>query len=146
MKTELKWKWQLRDACAKGVAPGLRRTGEVARVSALACVWLLALVTRVQGDTPFCNFYATPCPDMKDRPACEACGCPPGSGGPTSNPSVWSGTIGNGTAGQPGPTTSCATCGLAKWWVSEPQTNLRFEDEPIGYQPSRGQRMSFHLL
>jgi RHS repeat-associated protein len=31
------------------------------------------------------------------------------------------------------------------WWVSEPFINLRLEDEPLGYQPSHGPRVSFHL-
>ena len=31
------------------------------------------------------------------------------------------------------------------WWVSEPYINLRLEDEPLGYQPSRGARVAFHL-
>ena len=31
------------------------------------------------------------------------------------------------------------------WWVSEPFISLRIEDEPLGYQPARGGRMSFHL-
>src|SRR5712692_7075491 len=33
----------------------------------------------------------------------------------------------------------------ARWWVSEPYTTLWFEDEPLGYQPSRGPRMAFHV-
>ena len=34
---------------------------------------------------------------------------------------------------------------MARWWVSEPYITLWLEDEPIGYQPSRGSRMAFHL-
>ncbi len=33
----------------------------------------------------------------------------------------------------------------ARWWVSEPYSTLWLEDEPLGYQPSRGARMAFHL-
>jgi len=31
------------------------------------------------------------------------------------------------------------------WWVSEPLLNLRIEDEPLGYQPSRGNRVAFRI-
>ena len=40
-------------------------------------------------------------------------------------------------------TNSC--CGMATWWISEPEVNLRMEDEPISYFPGRGVRVSFHL-
>ncbi len=39
-----------------------------------------------------------------------------------------------------------ANCnGLARWWVSEPYLTLWLEDEPLGYQPSRGPRVALHL-
>lgn len=36
-------------------------------------------------------------------------------------------------------------CGMAQWSVSEPYVNLSFSDEPLGYQPSIGSRVSFNL-
>ncbi len=41
--------------------------------------------------------------------------------------------------------TSCGAQGMPVWWVSEPYINLRLEDEPLGYQPARGARVSFQL-
>jgi YD repeat-containing protein len=34
---------------------------------------------------------------------------------------------------------------MPTYWVSEPYINLRLEDEPLGYNPARGNRISFHL-
>lgn len=43
--------------------------------------------------------------------------------------------------------TECDTncTGMVRWWVSEPYISLWLEDEPLGYQPSRGPRVSFRL-
>src|SRR5260221_8857236 len=34
---------------------------------------------------------------------------------------------------------------MVRWWVSEPYISLWLEDESVGYQPSRGPRVGFHL-
>ena len=34
---------------------------------------------------------------------------------------------------------------MATWWVSEPQINLRLEDEPLWYNPAIGPQISFKL-
>jgi hypothetical protein len=31
------------------------------------------------------------------------------------------------------------------WWVSEPRINVRLEDVPLAYKPSRGPSVSFHI-
>ena len=56
-------------------------------------------------------------------------------------------TPGDNSAG-PGDCGSCAAAGhgMAYWWVSEPQTVLNIEDEPLGYQPARGARVGFRLF
>ena len=66
----------------------------------------------------------------------EGCsGCGSGSGGPGGS----GGTGGNGD--------SCSSCdsGMPNWEVSEPYITLWLYDEPIGYQPGLGPRVSFKL-
>ncbi len=71
---------------------------------------------------------------------------------------TWSGdtvliTIGscptnNDQADQPpcaGANGGCCGGGMPSWQVSEPYINLWLEDEPLGYQPSVGSRISFQL-
>jgi YD repeat-containing protein len=43
--------------------------------------------------------------------------------------------------------TECETncTGMVRWWVSEPYISLWLEDEPLGYQPSRGPRLALRL-
>ncbi len=55
-------------------------------------------------------------------------------------------------AGWNGPSgSSCSGCqdggphGMPMWWVSEPYMNLWISDEPLGYQPAVGPRVSFFL-
>ncbi len=74
------------------------------------------------------------CPDFGDPPPCPDC-CPRPGGGPGPAPS--NGPSGGGCGG-------CAA-GMPIWWVSEPYINLRLEDEPLGYNPSHGPRVSFTL-
>jgi RHS repeat-associated protein len=38
-----------------------------------------------------------------------------------------------------------SSCGMPRWWVSEPYVSLHFRDEPLGYQPVQGARVSFKL-
>lgn len=40
----------------------------------------------------------------------------------------------------------CSSCsGMPVWWVSQPYTSLWLRDEPLGYQPAVGSRISFKL-
>src|SRR6266496_2538567 len=50
-----------------------------------------------------------------------------------------------GLAGYNGQDCATNSTGMARWWVSEPYCTLWLEDEPLGYQPSRGPKVSFHL-
>jgi RHS repeat-associated protein len=70
--------------------------------------------------------------DYHDKPCCPPDSCPPGSDGP------------NGSGGGGG---GCGSCriGMATWRVSEPYMSLWLEDEPLGYQPALGPRLSFQL-
>lgn len=49
--------------------------------------------------------------------------------------------------GESGTCKECSTtaAGMAIWRVSEPYINLWIEDEPLGYQPALGERISFKL-
>jgi hypothetical protein len=65
---------------------------------------------------------------------CGSCGGGSGGGGNSSG----GGTGGDGS--------SCPTCsGMAKWEVSEPFINSWIYDEPLGYNPGLGFRVSFKL-
>ncbi len=81
------------------------------------------------------NFYR----DKDDQ------GCPTSSGGNSGNPappmgSKYWGDDGNEAGG------GCSSCGgMPVWRVSEPYINLWLHDEPLGYQPAYGPRVSFHL-
>src|SRR5262245_57998973 len=45
-----------------------------------------------------------------------------------------------------GPWMPAGSCGgMPQWWVQEPTINLRLEDEPLGYTPALGPRVSFGL-
>jgi RHS repeat-associated protein len=94
------------------------------------------------------NNASTPCNDP-----CPP-GCPPGSNG-----------SGKGGGGANGPGSSCSSCsgtppsmpsrrnfigssspsGMPVWRVDEPYIILWLEDEPLGYQPVRGERVSLSL-
>jgi hypothetical protein len=68
---------------------------------------------------------------------CKVCnGGKAGGGGPGGN---------NGSTGGSG--TGCQTCpvGMPIWEVSEPFINVFLYDEPLGYQPGLGPRISFKL-
>src|SRR6266478_1629015 len=65
--------------------------------------------------------------DNGDPPKCS-CNCPPAQPKPPCSP--WS------VAG---------SCGMPTWWISQPYVNMRLEDEPLGYQPAVGPRVSFSL-
>jgi YD repeat-containing protein len=80
------------------------------------------------------------CADQGDPPPCPTCPCPPGSGGAASSSGC--ATCPGGGAG--GSFTKAAV-GMASYWVSEPYMSLRLEDEPLGYEASRGPRVAFHL-
>src|SRR5258706_16463514 len=58
------------------------------------------------------DFFDPPCPDSGSGGGCSSCGA-----------GVWQG----GTGG-----------GMPSYWVSEPYINLRLEDIPLFYSPSRG--------
>jgi YD repeat-containing protein len=45
----------------------------------------------------------------------------------------------------PCPSSSCGCSGMPIWSVSEPYITLWLQDEPLGYQPSIGPRISFRL-
>ncbi len=77
------------------------------------------------------NWHDGSCPEPATEGTCP--NCPEGSGGA-------------GSGGGPG---GCKTCpkgasepGMPVWRVSEPWINVWIHDEPLGYQPSRGQRIS----
>ena len=86
------------------------------------------------------NLYAPVEPDCGgDHPdfPCDTCPCPAGE---------------NGSDGGGPNKDGCNTCevplagiGMPVWRVSEPYMNLWVDDEPLGYQPSRGPRVSFKL-
>src|SRR5579864_431914 len=91
---------------------------------------------------PFvCGNAGTLCADQSDPPLCSTCQCPPGSKGGSANNSGCS-TCPGGGGGWGG---SLEAIGMARYWVSEPYMNLRLEDEPLGYEASRGHRVAFHL-
>jgi len=89
-------------------------------------------VVRTQGGTPcILEDNDVPCP------------CCPGHGpGPVGDfgPNGWPGADGGGGG-------DCPTCeiGMPGWRVSEPFINLWINDEPLGYEPSRGPRVSLNL-
>jgi RHS repeat-associated protein len=70
--------------------------------------------------------------DTGDPPKCgkPSCGtCPPGQAPKPC--SAWS---------------AAGTCpGMPQWWISTPFINMRLEDEPLGYDPAIGPRISFGL-
>lgn len=73
-------------------------------------------------------------------------GCPP----PTPPMGGGNGDGGDGgCGGSPPPPcsqSSCSSCsGMPVWSVSQPYTSLWLHDEPLGYQPSTGPRISFKL-
>src|ERR1041385_3123488 len=103
-----------------------------------------------------------------DPPPCETCPCPAG-GGPGGGGGGGGGGAGaggssgahnpmdhgnhGGGAGRTGPggaasdpccDTNCCS-GSPIFWISEPQLSVRIEDEPLGWTPARGPRVSFHL-
>jgi RHS repeat-associated protein len=68
------------------------------------------------GDPPKCG-----------KPSCST--CPPGQAPKPC--SAWS---------------AAGTCpGMPQWWISTPFINMRLEDEPLGYDPAIGPRISFGL-
>src|SRR5208283_4118455 len=81
-----------------------------------------------------CAGGVCPSGDTNEPPTCTNTCCVPGSSG---------GGGGGGGGGGHGGGGSC--CGCPTWTVSEPYINLRLDDEPLGYQPPIGPRVSFHL-
>ncbi len=73
--------------------------------------------------------------DHVDFP-CETCPCPEGENGPDDD-----GPNGIGCNS----CTSSGVAGMPVWRVSEPYMNVWIHDEPLGYQPSHGPRVSFML-
>ncbi len=56
------------------------------------------------------------------------------------------GAFESGVTGNGGNRAHCTPCeGMPVWWVSEPYINLWVADEPLSYQTSSGQRMSFRF-
>jgi len=105
---------------------------------------LTQLIVAINGYAviPVCDAapHIRPCPDVNDPPTCSDCSCTPDSNGP-EEPQSFIGPQGN--------LSSCSNCrlqaGMPVWWVSEPYINLRMEDEPLGYTPSHGPKVTFHL-
>jgi RHS repeat-associated protein len=86
---------------------------------ALAALWLTRSTTVAQAPPPVppaCYYFTTNCPDFGDSPGCSRNDCK-----------------------------ECSHKGVPGFWVSEPYINLRLEDEPLGYNPGLGGRVSFHL-
>jgi YD repeat-containing protein len=54
-------------------------------------------------------------------------------------------SIDNGSEGPLCPNPGCSSCGMLTWSVSEPHISLWLHDEPLGYQPATGPRVSFDL-
>lgn len=76
------------------------------------------------------------------------CGCdgtdytlPPGIDDRTDGSTGW----GYGVPPGNGPANGDEGCGMPVWRVSEPYVSLWLEDEPLGYQPALGPRISFDL-
>jgi len=87
------------------------------------------------------NFFG----DANDQPTKCPLESPPGSDGPGGGPPGLGGP-GLRPGGGSNPQSSCSSCsGMPVWRVSEPYINLWLEDEPIGYQPPLGPRVSFQL-
>ncbi len=76
-------------------------------------------------------------------PCCSA-GSAPGAGGPPAQLSGGGGSGGHVAEGSGGGT-GVAQAGMPIWEVSEPYINLWLYDEPLGYQPGLGPRISFGL-
>lgn len=46
----------------------------------------------------------------------------------------------------PAPPCDVKCCGMPVWTVSDPDISLLVNDEPLGYQPAHGPRVSFHMM
>jgi len=102
-------------------------------------LFVAALMSGLASLTLKCFGVFTTVPDMDsfDVP-CPECPCPPGHNGPNGD---WNSPFDSW----------CSSCGnriqpgMPVWWVSEPSENLWVTDEPLGYQPSVGPRVSLYL-
>jgi YD repeat-containing protein len=104
------------------------------------------LLTSEEAGTVFGRGFSEQLNDGDDQPYCFA-----GNGGNPGVPGQ------DGPEGQDGSLTSaggysCGSCGsgspafgMPRWRVSEPYINLWLEDEPLGYQPALGPRVSFQV-
>jgi len=82
--------------------------------------------------------------DIDDQQCPDSCECPAGMGGGGGGGNG-TGSGGNGRIGAGAPS-SCTNCrGLSVWQISEPWVNIWLLDEPLGYQPALGPRVSFTL-
>ncbi len=120
-------------------------------------------LARADTDQIFGKGYPNNIDDDGDE-NCTSCPCPAGSGGPSgsgSGPGAFGsgpgalgsgpGALGSGSGGcggcgsGGGPSLAGEAKGMPSWRVSEPFITLWMHDEPLGYQPSRGARVSFLL-
>ena len=115
-------------------------------------------------DDQTCTSSCPSCP-----PGSSGGGGPGGPGGPGSPGGPSGGPLETSSGGGPNPlwggddksasggnalwgsgdksaTGGCQSCsGMPVWGVSEPYLNLWLHDEPLGYQPAQGPRLSLHL-
>jgi hypothetical protein len=75
-----------------------------------------------------------------DSPSCSCSAGPSGNGGKGGNAAG-----GNGSPAGPPILGASSSSGMPIWRVSEPSINLWLDDEPLGYQPGLGPRISFRL-
>jgi RHS repeat-associated protein len=92
-------------------------------------------ITQNEADTIYGKGNPNYINDSSDQP-CTTCLCPigPGPGSGPNCPRCFS-----SPPSGPGP------IGMPQWGVSEPFINLWLQDEPLGYQPAYGPRVSFQL-
>src|SRR5207249_1563504 len=88
--------------------------------------------------------------DFPDESCSDTC-CPPdygggsGGGGPAGGGGFGGCKGGCGGGVAPPVKVLAEFGGMPYWWVSEPYMNLWIQDEPLGYEPARGTRISFRL-
>src|ERR1700720_4228981 len=119
-------------------------------IVALAMICLFKLTPAAFGFVPCLYDFPVLCVDWEEPPPCtNSCGCSPGSGGGSAGGA--SGAGGSGGSGGGGGGSGCVSCGgggnpgMPYYWVSEPLINMRIDDRPSGYQPSRGLPVAFNL-
>ena len=99
----------------------------------------LACITRSFGIVG-CTDIIRPCPPLYEKPSGDC----PGDDGPSDDPGLWCGCT------QPAPPDKPSEppdiiWGMPSFWISQPYISARLEDVPLGYWPSHGLPVAFHL-